>query len=160
MPADRQPSPWIKRSSFIGKLYLLDNAERIPVSVTTSGLFDVAADDWLQSSAGNSPAAMLFHYHSQTPERLHYTISLLDKRSATLDVSRNQYLGFYAEQTRINFFKLQPLEWNRDSLRCLIRDHQGHKVKRIAGAPADVTQAAYLTVGDGVEHEFMVVRID
>ncbi|MEN5302919.1 hypothetical protein [Pseudomonas sp. TWI628] len=153
-----QPAHWIQRSSFIGKLYLLDQSKRIPLSLTNAGLFEFAANDWLQAGGSSDSPAMLFHYHSESPDRINVTVSLFDKRVATLDVSRNNYLGFYTNQDKQAIFKLQPREWSKDTLKCYFRDQQDNPIKRIAGAPGNLAEAAYLTVAAGTQHEFLVVR--
>ncbi|PVZ42731.1 hypothetical protein [Pseudomonas sp. CC120222-01a] len=156
--AVEQPAQWIQRSSFLGKLYLLDQSKRIPLSLTTAGLFDFAANDWLQAGGASDSPTMLFHYHSETPDRINVKIALFDKRVATLDISRNNYLGFYANQDKQAVFKLQPLEWNKDTLKCHWRDQQDNHVRRIAGAPTNLAETAYLSVAAGTQHEFLVVR--
>lgn len=78
-----------------------------------------------------------FHFRSKTSDRLHYLIGGTSSRNGRrLACSHNGYVGMYTAADAINIFKLQPLAWDGQQLRCRWRDHLGHTVE-IGDNPSD-----------------------
>lgn len=78
-----------------------------------------------------------FHFRSRDNERLHYLISGTSSRyGRRLACSHKGYVGMYTAADAINIFKLQPLAWDGQQLRCRWRDHLGQTVE-IGEYPGD-----------------------
>ena len=157
-----QPSNhWADGQSFIGGIYLLEDGKRYPVHPfkthhDLSFGVDIHVDDgWLKVGGSAGPSLFLFRFHSRGENRLHFKVALASNSRRKLGISDNGYLGLYDQTDELDYWKLQPVEWSKDELRCLIRDHQGHQVK-IESVSGLTT--AHLTIGEGVPHEFMIVR--
>ncbi|TFF39057.1 hypothetical protein [Pseudomonas sp. RIT623] len=120
-----------------------------PVNLSTGGS---SLDNWLIIDNRKQPATFKFEFHSRTTDRLyvriHGTGTDQDKQ---VDISRNGYLGLYANASEL--LKLEPLEWTANTLRCRIRDHQGHAVKVAYENPT------YLNVQNGDEVSFVITRL-
>lgn len=153
---------WADGRSFSARLFALDGTEKIPVShlakfytptLRSGGLEHTTLDDgWLTLKPNQAAMTLRFQYHSKTPDRLHFMLSLDSDRHRNLGISRNHYLGLYKHSRIDDFWKIEPLAWGNDTLRCRMRDHQGRQVKVQAGPPY------YLTVGEGNAHEFLIMR--
>ncbi|MCE1115653.1 MULTISPECIES: hypothetical protein [Pseudomonas] len=161
MSRSRTANAWADGHSFIGQIYLRQGQRWSPIHLQAtrhdlSFGVDVRSDTgWLQTG-GNDPAeAFLFRFHSRGPERLHFTISLARDSARQLDVDSNGRLGLYPGTGTANYWKLQPLEWQQDRVRCLLRDHQGHQVKALPGNGDEVSG---LTVEAGTPREYLIVR--
>lgn len=69
-------------------------------------------------------------YHSQTPNRLNYRFSgTSDNKDKRLACSHKGYVGLYTAADATKFFKLEPLAWDGEKLRCRWRDHIGQTVQ-------------------------------
>ncbi|WP_060509466.1 hypothetical protein [Pseudomonas sp. NBRC 111124] len=154
---------WADAQSFTAKIFLASGNRRVPIShvnkfygpVSLSrGTGTVRTDDgWLRANNSEEPAIFFFEYHSQTPNRLNFMISLASDRGRKLGLSRNGFLGLYHYAEVNDFWKLEPLNWESDSLHCLIRDHQGHRVTL-------ETSTAHLTINGESAIEFLIVRTE
>ncbi|MFJ4067039.1 hypothetical protein ACIPW4_17335 [Pseudomonas sp. NPDC089996] len=159
-----QPSDtaaWADGHSFLGQIYLRKDHAWVPVHTQAihydlSFGVDVESESgWLQTG-GSAPAAVFqFRFHSRASERLHYRVSLAADSTRRLGAVKNGYLGLYSPDEAANFWKLQPLEWAPNQLRCLFRDHLGHQVKT---EPIKGKRGAYLTIGAGEMHEYLIKR--
>jgi hypothetical protein len=152
---------WADGLSFIGQIYLRQDQRWVPVHLQTtrhdfSFGVDVRGDTgWLQTGGDDPAEAFLFRFHSKGPERLHFRISLASDSARQLGVDRNGRLGLYPEASAATYWKVQPLEWQQDQVRCLLRDHLGHQVKALPGSVPDETG---LTVEAGDLREYLIVR--
>lgn len=153
---------WADKRSFSAHLFALDGTRKIavshlsrfyaPIGSTGSPEQGTKDDGWLRLSATQTAMTLHFHYHSQTTSRLNFMLSLESDRDRKLGISNNNYVGLYKYSSVEDFWKIEPLAWGADTLRCRIRDHRGQQVKAQANAPF------YLTVGAGNALEFLIVR--
>jgi hypothetical protein len=152
---------WANQSSFSATLYLLNGSTKVPVThikkfygPSLSGGFEQGTGDngWLKADGNGTAMTLHFRYHSSTPDRLHFMLALDTNRERKLGISRNGYLGLYEHASVSDFWKLEPLAWQANELRCRLRDHQGHLVK------VEPDNPHYLQVGQGNEHDFVLVR--
>ncbi|MNJ64323.1 hypothetical protein D3C77_602670 [compost metagenome] len=130
MKDPNQTDSWYTRS-FQGRINVLHNfrAHAIRLSRYTpnnSGQFFDIPDDWLRVGSDSPSPVFRFDFHSRTANRLHFNIH---RETEKLGISRNGYLGLYAFAEVSDFWKIEPLIDNGDTLTCYLRDHQGHVVK-------------------------------
>ena len=161
MSMSQTANAWADGHSFIGQIYLRQGQRWSPIHLQAtrhdfSFGVDVRSDTgWLQTGGADPAEAFLFRFHSSGPERLHFTLSLASDSARQLDIDSSGQLGLYQRASTQQYWKVQPLEWQQDRVRCLLRDQQGHQVKALPGNGADV---AGLTVQTGELCEYLIVR--
>ncbi len=161
MSGARTATAWADSQSFLGKIHLWNNRKWAPVHVQETHYdlsFDVTVrhdSGWLQVGGDEAAEVFLFRYHSRGPDRLHFLISSATDSTRKLGTATSGQLGLYSDTQAANFWKLQPLRWGGDQLRCLFRDHLGHQVKTLYH---DGPGNQYLTTGPGNLHEYLIVR--
>jgi len=147
--------------SFLGRIYMIHGDRKIPIHLSKATDIPVAsliANDWLESG-GDKATKFSFRFHSKTKDRLHHHIfSTHYAVKRQLMISDNGYLGLYLPVTQGDYFKLEPLEVTERFIRCRWRDHLGHQVKAKATETFACDHRAYLTVGEGQLHEFLIER--
>lgn len=165
MQDEPNAADWIKNHSFIGKIYALVDGERKPLRLTSISdsipfnIIDSHGFGWLQSGGNEETLSFIFRYDSQGTNRYHLRMSLLDDRVKGLDISRNGYLGMYGGLEQRPYLKIEPLEWNGNTLRCRWRDSEGHQIKALADTVSKIHDAHYLVTGDGIEQEYLIERL-
>lgn len=162
---------WASGHSFKGSIFLISGNQHLPVShmqtksvrwpadvtrINPNAANEISTDSGWLTVGQNQTAASHFHfkYHSKTEDRLHFMLMLADEPDRKLGKSRNGYLGLYEHATVTDYWKLEPLAWTDTTLRCRIRDHQGHVIGLETGSPR------YLKAGDGSPHEFVIARLE
>ncbi|MCE7765297.1 hypothetical protein GQL56_21835 [Pseudomonas putida] len=146
---------------FHGRLYMIQGDHEIPIHLSKATDIPVAsliANDWLESG-GEKATKFSFKFQSRTRDRLHHHIfSTHYAVRRQVMISDNGYLGLYLPLTQGDFFKLEILEITDKTIRCRIRDHLGHQVKAHATETFDRDNRAFLTVGEGLIHEYIIER--
>ena len=161
MTDNHQVRFWAVGHSFVGKIYLLVATGKRPVHIFKSHHDfsfggDINTDDgWLKVGGSAAAPAFLFRFHSKTEARLHFTVALAANSRRQLGMNSSGYLGLYEQDASLDYWKLQPLSWAKNELRCYLRDHQGHQVKSTHDSGA---KFAYLTTGAGTPHEFLIEK--
>ena len=161
MSADQPAKPWADGRSFLATIHLRKNGRWAPVHIHENHYdfsFDVNVRNdtgWLQVGGDEQAEVFLFRYHSKGPNRLHFLISSAINSARQLATDSSGHLGLYTKTTAADFWKLQPLTWSSDQVRCRFRDNLGHQVKTVA---SDKSSSLYLTTGAGETHEYLIVR--
>ncbi|MGE7993933.1 hypothetical protein ACQKPE_23490 [Pseudomonas sp. NPDC089554] len=155
---------WIGRHSFIGKIYALVDGERLLVSptytkdgLTLANITEVGG--WLQVGGGEDALSFIFRFQDKTQDHYHFKLSMLDKRTKAVDISRNSYLGYYEGLGNRPDMKFEPLEWGENTLRCRWRDSEGREVKAHSDVLHSTTNARNLVAGEGIEQQYLIERI-
>ncbi|HDS1818178.1 TPA: hypothetical protein QEM96_002834 [Pseudomonas putida] len=116
--------------------------------------------DWLVAGRQEPSSVFRFHYHSRSPDRLHFMITGSGKNhEKKLGISRNGYLGLYRYASVTDYFKFEPLLWTENTLICHWRDHQGHKVRTHHNPAVATPNFSYLKILEGEQAIFRITRV-